>query len=113
MQVNKIAYIAAPYSSIPDKHELMRLVAKFSGQYMINNPDWFAITGLVHHYASLEEPKLGTDYSFWVQWCELFMTKCDKLVVLCIPGWETSVGVQAEIEYASSLNIPIEYCYQV
>lgn len=34
---------------------------------------------------------------------------CDKLLILTMPGWADSVGVTEEIEFARSLNKPIEY----
>ena len=104
-----IAYVSAPYSKIDDKHALMRLIAKQSGMWMLANPGWFAITGLVHHYAAQECSELGTDYVFWETWCEEFLQQCDKLLVLEIDGWDNSVGVQAEIALAHRLMIPVEY----
>lgn len=109
IRVPKLAYIAAPYSNVADKQALMRDIAKFSGLYMMKHPDWYAVTGLVHHYATLEVPELGTDYEFWQDWCTLFMSKCDKLIVLTVDGWERSAGVAAEVEFARANNIPIEY----
>ena len=76
---------------------------------MIDNPGWFVVTGLIHHYASLECPELGTDYAFWETWCIEFLRKCDMLLVLMADGWETSVGIQAEIALATELGIPIKY----
>lgn len=105
----KIAYIASPYSRIENKELLMRHVAKFSGEYMLTNPGWYAVTGLIHHYASLEVGELGTDYSFWEGWCQTFLKRCDKLIVLMINGWDNSTGVKAEIEFAILHGIPVEY----
>ena len=31
------------------------------------------------------------------------------MVVLTVPGWSTSEGVAAEIEYAKKVNMPIAY----
>lgn len=107
--MNKLVYVAAPYSKIEDKHTLMERIADFSGYYMINHPGEYAITGLVHHYASIQRPDLGTDYKFWEEFCVGFIKRCDKVLVLMIDGWEKSTGVHAEINLAKRLNIPIEY----
>ena len=104
-----LVYVASPYSSVPDKHQLMRTVAQTCGKYMLAYPGQYAVSGLIHHYALSEVEGLGTDYEFWKNWCETFLRKCEKLVVLTIPGWNTSTGVAAEIQLAKSLNMPIEF----
>ena len=107
--MNKLVYVAAPYSRVPDKKELMERIADFCGYYMIKHPGEYAITGLVHHYAAVQRPELGTDYRFWEEFCVGFIKRSEKLVVLMIDGWDSSTGVNAEINLAKRLNIPIEY----
>lgn len=110
-----LVYVSSPYSKVADKDFLMKTVSAFTGKYMLLNKGEYAVSGLLHHYAIKEEPKLGSDYKFWKEWCDLFMSRCDKVVVLTIDGWETSVGVAGEIEYAKKNNMPIVYinpfCY--
>lgn len=108
-----IVYIASPYTSFKDKDSLMKIISKFSGEYMMKNPGVFAVSGLIHHYAVKECDGLGSDYSFWKDWCDLFMSKCEKVIVLTLPGWETSLGVIGEIECAKKLGIPVEYSNQI
>ena len=104
-----LVFISAPYSKVDDKELLMQTIARFSGEYMIAHPGQYAVTGLMHHYALLECPSLGTDYAFWKDWCELFLSRCDKVIVLQLPGWETSTGVSEEIKLATKLSKPIEF----
>jgi hypothetical protein len=37
------------------------------------------------------------------------LRRCDRLVVLRIPGWRESRGVTLEIEFAQTAGIPIEF----
>jgi hypothetical protein len=37
------------------------------------------------------------------------MSKCDELFVVTLDGWDTSTGVQEEIEMAKKFNIPISF----
>lgn len=104
-----IVYVAAPYSKIKDKDKLMVDIGDFCGRYMINNPNEYAVTGLVHHYACINNPTLGTAYSFWADWCHEFLIKCDKMIVLMVDGWKESTGVQDEIIFCKSNYIPIVY----
>lgn len=39
-----------------------------------------------------------------------FHRKADAVVVLQLPGWDTSKGVLAEIEIAREMVKPIEFC---
>ncbi len=104
-----IVYVAAPYSNVEDKEELLDQIAKFNADYMVANPGEYLITGLVHHYALKHNKNLGSDWKFWKTFCIDFLDRVDKLIVLQFPGWDTSRGVQEEIEYAQYLALPIEY----
>lgn len=104
-----LIYVAAPYSSVPNKAQLMREISKICGEYMKDHPHEFMIPGLIHHYATLEVPDLGTDYNFWGGFCEDFLTRCDKVAVLKFPGWQESKGVMGEIQKAEEHGLPIMY----
>jgi len=51
----------------------------------------------------------GGTFSTWKAHDFLMLSKCDKLLVLTLPGWKESIGVTAEIQYARRHKIPIEY----
>lgn len=104
-----LAYVAAPYSNVKDKNQLMRDIARISADYMIENAGCFLVTGLCNHYACLENPELGTDFHFWQDFCVDLMRRCDKLIVIRFDGWEESVGVRGEISLAMTLGLPIEF----
>lgn len=104
-----IVYVAAPYSNVKNKAELMDRIANICGRYMLDNPGSYTITGLVHHYACQHHANLGTDWKFWKDFCLMFMQRCDKLVVLKFDGWKESGGVQAEIRFAEENGMPVEY----
>jgi hypothetical protein len=70
----------------------------------------------VHSYAPIsyngkwsKDRKLRTDWEFWEPFDKNFLHRCDGLIVLKLDGWEKSVGVTSEIEYAKGLNKPIFY----
>lgn len=49
-----------------------------------------------------------TDWGFWQHLDTEMIKNCSKLFIcLDIPGWEKSTGVQAELEIAKKLNIPV------
>jgi hypothetical protein len=52
---------------------------------------------------------LPLDWEFWQQHDRRYLEVCDEMVVLMIPGWQESVGVQAEIAIARELGKPVSY----
>ena len=48
----------------------------------------------------------------WVNWKDFdlkMLSKCDRLLVLKLPGWESSRGVAEEITHAKELGLPIDW----
>ena len=52
---------------------------------------------------------LPTDWSFWMSFDLDHLRRCEELVVLTIDGWQESQGVQAELDLARTLTLPIRY----
>jgi len=52
---------------------------------------------------------LGLQAKDWVEINDAFLERANELIVLMLPGWEDSVGVQGEIAYSHTLGIPILY----
>jgi hypothetical protein len=67
------------------------------------------IVSPIAHSHVLVEHGLPSDWSFWERFDRTLLERCDELLVLTLPGWQESVGVQAEIQIARELNIPIRY----
>jgi nucleoside 2-deoxyribosyltransferase len=53
--------------------------------------------------------RLPCEWPFWEKYDKNFLRRCDAIVVLQLPGWDKSVGVTAEIEYAIQLGMPVFY----
>ncbi len=52
---------------------------------------------------------LPSDALYWQHMNTQFLRRCDKVFVLCIPGWAKSKGVRQEISLARQLNLPVVY----
>lgn len=98
-------YLAAPYS---DKdHYLER--ARFE---MINiaAADLLRSGMLVFSPISMSHPiaersPIGGNFESWKRLDEEMLRRCDGIAVLHLEGWDKSVGVAAEIEYARTLSL--------
>lgn len=107
--VHSLVYVSAPYSNFQNKQSFMIVLTRFIGRYMMAHPDKHLVTPLFNHYTQDNTPGMGRDYSFWMNYSRNLLKRCDRMIVLTVPGWDKSVGVSDEIEYAKQRNIPIEY----
>ncbi|MCH9631798.1 MAG: hypothetical protein S4CHLAM6_01160 [Chlamydiae bacterium] len=84
----------------------IELVSRFCAQKMREGVIVFS--PLIHNYHILKYGlPIGWDY--WEKFNKKLLERCDRLYVLKLKGWEKSIGIQAEIAIARSLDIPIEY----
>lgn len=101
-------YISAPYSH-PDKSVIekrMGSVYKHFAALMMQGH--VPVTPLMAHEVVMRHP-VPSDSAFWENYSLTLLSRCNKMVVLMIDGWEDSSGVSYEIDYCKKNNIPIEY----
>jgi hypothetical protein len=104
-----LVYVASPYTHadpevVQSRYEHVgRLTAKLvaGGEA--------AVSPITYGHHLLDFHAMPTDWEFWMDFCIALLSKCDRMVVAKIPGWEESKGVQAEIRYAQDHGIPVEY----
>lgn len=66
-----------------------------------------------HSHPIAMQGNLPKNWAFWENYDRVMLSKCDELLVLKLPGWETSEGVQAEIRIAEGLGLTISFCHYV
>ena len=99
-------YLAMPYSHkdpqvIEQRMEIFCRVDAFLMKMGIHT-----ISPLSKHFMLAYEALPG-DYVYWGEYSHKLMQRVDGVYVICVPGWEESVGVQDEIRLAKQLNLPI------
>lgn len=52
---------------------------------------------------------LATDWAACAKADKEFLKLSSRIIVVCLPGWQESIGVQAEIQEAKLLGKPVEY----
>jgi hypothetical protein len=67
----------------------------------------FAPISAWHHIARKYE--LPGTFEYWAKFDEEFIKISTKLLIIMLPGWKDSTGVNGEIKLAHKYNIPIEY----
>lgn len=108
-QPSEIEYLGLPYT---DDDPLMKdwraevsniIAAELTKQGRII----FAPISAWHHIA--KKYKLPGTFEYWLRLDEEFIKVSKKLLIITLPGWKESKGVNEEIKLAKKYNIPIEY----
>jgi hypothetical protein len=102
-------YLASPYSHAQAavRDERFRAVCAQAAGMMRDGQILFS--PIAHTHPILLAGELPTGWDFWERVDRAFLRRCDCLAVLMLPGWQESVGVQAEIAIARELNIPVSF----
>lgn len=110
-------YLAAPYTVRDDtiseaertQQRDQRVEAINSVAATLMKEGLIVFSPITHsHPLALAHDMPGT-WDFWERQDMYWLERCDKLVVLQLPGWEESQGVQAEIAHATALQKDILY----
>lgn len=104
-----LIYLAVPYSHKDPAviEERFNIVNTVAARLMAEGNYIFSPISHTHPIAKAGSLPLGWDY--WEGYDRRVLSSCDKIMVLRIPGWEDSKGVQAEIQIGKELGIMIEY----
>lgn len=102
-----LIYVAAPYND-PDPTVVQRRMDTVTYELaVLASKGSVAFSPLLMHFCLNTGIELPSDYKFWENFCLTMLSKSDALVVLTLPGWAESSGVQSEISFAKGRDIPI------
>lgn len=108
-QFRPLTYLACPYTSPSSLVRGMRFSAvnrAFATLMKFRN--WNVFSPITHSHP-VHEIGLSGDWTYWKRVDTEYLRLSKRLVVLTLEGWDTSVGVRAEIKIAKRLKIPIFY----
>jgi hypothetical protein len=102
-------YLTTPYSSKNPviMEERFEKASEINARLM--NQGLVVYSPIAHCHPLAMKYGLPTNWEFWKHFDEDLIARSEKLLVVKMEGWETSVGVQAEIQYARSIGKPIEF----
>jgi len=109
MKNKELIYLASPYTHASKKmmyerfEKVLKLTACLIGKGM------FVFSPIAYGHVMAGKYKMPTDWKYWLAFDEKLISKCDKLMVFKIKGWDKSKGVQAEIKIAKKYKLPVEY----
>lgn len=101
-------YLASPYthSDVHVREWRFREACRVAAALLRAGVTVFSPIAHSHPIACFGMP---TSWEFWSQVDREYLSRCDVLAVLTLAGWRESVGVQAEIELARKMGIPVVY----
>jgi len=67
------------------------------------------VFSLIVHGHPLVRFDLPIEWDYWERIDREHLRRCDEVVVLMLDGWRESRGVQAEIDLAIEMDLPIRY----
>lgn len=104
-----LTYLACPYTAKTQRARRDRFdAANHATKYLMETEKLNVFSPITHSHP-LHEIGMRGDWEFWKAVDMEYLRISEKVVVLMLPGWVESVGVQAEIKIAKSMGIPVEY----
>jgi hypothetical protein len=100
-------YLACPYSA-PDpytKEDRFISVTKAASHLM--SCGFIVYSPITHCHPMEVHGGLPQGWKFWKRIDEVYIKHCHTVFILPLEGWESSVGVNAEIIMANKMGIPI------
>ncbi len=71
----------------------------------------FAFSPIAHNIPILKAANLNAGWDTWKLFDTTMLLQSERVMVLCLPGWELSKGISAEIKTAEDAGIPVEYVH--
>jgi hypothetical protein len=104
-------YLAAPYTDEnPAVRELRySMTNQFAARLMEAGFSVFSPISQSHEIARYLPPALLMDHDHWMRMDLPILSRAQLLVVLKLPGWEKSRGVDAELRHARERGIPTAF----
>lgn len=102
-----LVYVAGPYMHEDPaiREERFNKLTEFTGELMKDNVH--AFSPITHNHPIAVRIDLPKDWNFWRIYDLAMLSLCRAMIVMRLPGWEKSVGVNAEIEFARKKGIMV------
>lgn len=106
---NPLIYLGTPYWHENPKVRKARFkkASRAAGELM--SIGFRVYSPISHSHVIAQLCKLPNDWEFWQKQCLSMLALCDVLVVLQLKGWDRSVGLRAEINFAQERGMSMYY----
>lgn len=111
--MSKLIYLASPYSDPSYDVRMLRYraVTFIASELMLGGELIYSPITHGHSIATerrriTSSGKIPTDWAYWKNHCIKILPVCEMVLVLALPGYRASEGVDQELQLASQLGIP-------
>lgn len=107
----KRIYLASPYSSQDSavRQDRYEEACKKAAELMSQGYNVFS--PIAHSHPISQHIGNGLDHDFWLSQDLSFLESwADEMWVLMLPGWEESIGIWKEVNFATEKGIKIKRC---
>lgn len=108
MNKNQLIYLGSPYTHSDKDVEQERYDKALYLTADLLNQGFHVISPIVHCHPLSIKYNMKGDFEFWQKYNFAILSKCDVLLIFPLDGWEISVGLQKEIQYAKKNDILVE-----
>jgi len=102
-----LIYLASPYSHTDKRIEQWRYQAVLNYTIRQQRLGVLLFSPIVYGHP-FAQAGLPSDFTYWRTLNERLILGCSCLHYYMLPGWEDSIGVKAEIEFAESYGLEVE-----
>ena len=105
----ELTYLACPYTHQDREMMVTRflMVNKIASKLMAEGK--YIFSPISHTHPIAEAGNLPRGWDYWEGYDRRILKSCDRIIVLKLPGWKESKGVQAEIKIGEEFDIPVDY----
>lgn len=107
--MKKLIYLASPYSHPDPLIEEKRFNAVCVCAANFFRAGEMVFSPIAHTRPIAVAGNLNHGFDSYAEYDKLMIGKCERFMILKLPGWERSIGVRAERKYAETLGRTIEY----
>lgn len=102
-------YLASPYAHKDPAMMEFRFAktCQKAGELMKENV--VVYSPIAHNHPIASRTELPRTWDYWKKFDLHILKMCEKMLVYRLPGWQESVGVQAEIDFCLENDISIDY----
>jgi hypothetical protein len=104
-----LIYIAGPYSHPQEEVRFVRYQQHTQAAALLLQQGYHPYSPIAHWHNAAVIYNLPTNADFWHQHNRAVLAKCSFCVALQLPGWEDSIGLRYETEFANQCGIPVVY----
>jgi len=105
----ELAYLAAPLSH-PEIEVMQSRVEAINRATAHLFEKGVAVISLVGQcWPISQQCGLRTDFEWWRWYNKAVISRCGRVIILKLDGWQESIGVKGEVEIAEEFGIPVEY----